>query len=581
MTEEEKKKLDEAQKAKAAEDDSSLEDIKWEIETSDVDAEEGKPIPDVEVAADTGEVGVEPEPEEPFDEFEAAEVEPPLEGPEEAISAEDVPAGGAVKEEPAEVEVGEAAAEEEGPSATEPEQPASPEPPPPPPSGVGYGEAWNWKEDRSGFRPFVFQFMSELYRFSRGRVDRIDDMGSMSGYFTYLAHYEEAPGLGLLTLNTELRYANVLARKRLEELGELTPEGVLKVFASRKLEGGQVSVFYEVLPRDKHVAITETYNSYGPGFIIHDTVSLLYGLLKRAGRGVHAYALHLPGNIVLVAGSNGNVHLTRRYTLVGEDEQAIIEGIHALSQDLQAMERNMGQKLDKVDWIQGLAWDLEIPKPAVEVALNPWPMQRMTLDGQEVWSALPMAIAKSQNAAAIGPKEEMYLRPLEQAEKFIWALLLALAIVAAFGAFSMQGVSSDMQASARSMRSQMNAMEADIQARKVEAEFSALEPTLQLAGNFKQAAVSPPFGEMWNYLASLKPEEIRVDGLDFSYQPESVVLRIEGEVQRDLSGAQFIFNSFLEDLEKGGFNVVSQQLDLDVDGNFYSLNLGWDLKKTE
>jgi len=574
MSDEERKKLDEAQNANASEDDSSFEDVKWEIETSDMDDKESEPVPDIEIAVDAEpepEPEAEPEPEsEPLqvpesEPWEAAE-------PDEGLEPEDIPPGGAIKEEPAEQEVGETVAEEPGDTTPEP---------PPPPSGVGYGEAWSWKEDRSGFKPFVFQYMNETYRFSKGRVDRIDDMAAMSGYFTYLTHYSESPGLGLLTLNTEPRYAKVLARKRLEELGELTPEGVLKVFDTRKLEGGQVSVFYEVLPRDRHVAITETYSSYGAGFIIHDTVSLLYGLLKRAGRGVHAYALHLPGSIVLVAGSNGNVHLTRRYTLVGEDEQAIIEGIHALTQDLQSMERNMGQKLDKVEWIEGLAWDLEIPKPAVEVTISAWPMQKLTLDGEEVWSALPMAVARSQQAAAIGPKEEMYLRPLEKAEKFIWALLLALAIVAGFGAYSMMGVSSDMQASARTMRSQMNAMEADIQARKVEAEFSALEPTLDLAQSFKLAAVSPPFGEMWNYLASLKPEEIRVDGLDFGYQPQMVVVRLEGEVLRDLSSAQFVFNAFLEDLEQGGFDVVSHELDLDVEGNFYSLNLGWDLKKTE
>ncbi len=54
----------------------------------------------------------------------------------------------------------------------------------------------------------------------------------------------------------------MLARKQLEEAGELSAEGILHVFSKRKLEGGQISVFYEILPRDRYVGMSETYAGY-------------------------------------------------------------------------------------------------------------------------------------------------------------------------------------------------------------------------------------------------------------------------------------------------------------------------------
>ncbi|MEW5774245.1 MAG: hypothetical protein AB1916_12065 [Thermodesulfobacteriota bacterium] len=447
------------------------------------------------------------------------------------------------------------------------------------PEQYDYTGLWGWRQSASGFTPFIFESDKTLHRFSPGRIDLVEDVGAMGRYFTYLVDFADAPGMGLLTLSTEMKYAPVLARKNLEEIGELSTDGILKIFAKRKLEGGQVSAFYEVLPRDRYAGISEAYQAFAPGFIIFDTVSLLHSLLKRVRGGVGAVALHLPGAILMLAGKSGQVNLARRYTLIGDDEQALTEGIFALEQDLTALQKNLGQKIPQVEWIEALTPTLNLARPDVEIPIVAWPVHMLTLNGERMWSALPSAIRRASSLDALGPKEELFLRPLEGLEKFVWVVFLALCIVAGLLFFQVNSARQGLDAHIQALSRQNQMAEQDIRSRAVELSAQDVEPALNLAREFNLAAVSPPFGEMWNYLASLRPASIRVDALEFAYQQDSLGVRLEGEVEMELTRAQQLFNGFLGTLEKNGFKIDSQQLDLGLEGNYYTLNVRWPLQK--
>jgi hypothetical protein len=448
----------------------------------------------------------------------------------------------------------------------------------PEPEQYDYTGLWGWRQTGSGFTPFIFESDKVMYRFSSGRMDQVEDVAAMGRYFTYVVDFSDAPGMGLLTLSTEMKYAQVLARKNLEEIGELSTDGVLKIFTKRKLEGGQISAFYEVLPRERYIGISEQYQTFRPGFIIFDTVSLLYSLLKRM-RGVAAVALHLPGAILMLAGKGGQVHLARRYTLIGDDDQALTEGIFALEQDLMALQKNMGQKVPQVEWIEALSPTLNLARPDVEIPLVAWPVHALSLNGERMWSALPGALRRVGTMDALGPKEEVFLRPLESLEKFVWAVFLALCVVAGLIVYQIGSARHNLDAYIQSLSQQNQMAEQDIRSRAADVAAQNVEPALILAKDFNQAAVSPPFGEMWNYLASLRPASVRVDALEFSYVPEALNIRLEGEVEMELTKAQQVFNGFLGILEKNGFKIANQKIDLGLEGNYYSMNVIWPLQK--
>lgn len=515
-----------------------LEDVSWEIDN------QGQP----EAKADEVDMAPEVEADQPEPQDEAPAAARPAAAPQPQPQAQARPAARLVQE-----------------SYVDP--------------NADYSAEWGWRTKSSGFQAFVFSLHGNKLLFSPRGVEPIDEVGGIGRYFKYLTDYADSPGMGILTLNTESKYAEVLARKQLEEAGELSAEGILHVFSKRKLEGGQISVFYEILPRDRYVGMSETYAGYPQGFVILDTVSLLYGLLKHHGRGAHVLALHIPGAIIMVAGKNGDVYLSRRYTLVGDDGDALVEGIFALEQDVAALEKNLGQRISHINWIEGLTGTLNLPRPDVEIPLVPYPVHRLQHGGETVWSALPEAMQAAPMAAILGPKEERLLRPLELAEKYVWAAMLAVALVAFVGYSYVATAKGEVMQRLASMQSANNALDSQLASRAGSLAFQDVTAAAQTASDIRTAALAPPLGEMWNYLSSLRPDYMRVDGLEFTYQPDGVAVRLEGQVEMDISTAQHGFVKFVSSLESQGFTIQSKQIDLGLEGNYYSLNALWPLKK--
>lgn len=79
-------------------------------------------------------------------------------------------------------------------------------------------------------------------------------------------------------------------------------------------------------------------------------------------------------------------------------------------------------------------------------------------------------------------------------------------------------------------------------------------------------------------MSTIRPDYIRVDGLEFVYGANEINMRLEGQVEMDLSVAQHGFNRFVKTLETEGFTIQEQRIDLGLEGNYYSVNAQWPLK---
>jgi len=288
-------------------------------------------------------------------------------------------------------------------------------------------------------------------------------------------------------------------------------------------------------------------------------------------------AMHLPGSVLMVAGRNGQVHLARRYTLIGDDDQALTEGIFAMQQDLESLQKILGQRMPHVDWIEALTFSLNLARPEVDIPLLPWPVHALSMGGERAWSALPLGVRRASTTEALGPKEESWLRPLENLERIVWAALATVVLVAGAFIYLYGQENHNFILNISVLKQQISQAEQDIQARQAALVVENLGQAVAVARDFNQAASLPPFAEMWNYLASLRPKPVRVDGVELSYSPEGLGVRLEGEVELEMATAQQVFDTFLNTLQKSKFKLESQKIDLGLEGNFYTVNLTWTL----
>ncbi len=435
-------------------------------------------------------------------------------------------------------------------------------------------EQWEWRISRSEFTPLLLEIQGNKYKMTPQQgLALAEGTADMEEYFIYLVDYNQSPGMGQLILSTEFKYAEPMARKALEAAGELNSGGVLRIYDKSRIPGGQVRLTYEILPREEFSHLGDAYLSSKNGFIAMSTVSFLVSEIQRRRKGVHVFALHLPESILVVAGKRGTVFLSRRYTLFGEDEQSVYEGISMVVQDLRELEKTIGANFQQVEWITALSGALNLKRLDFEFIFSPQPLHEFTLGQFQFWSALPSALKEVSSKAVLVPKEEKLLRFLERKEKWALAVLLAFFVVFVVVAFQSFMRTSSLHAEGEQLSSLLDQSRAEANVRAGEINFSDIEPTYELSEAINQAAFYPPFGEVWNQLALARPEAVRVDGLEFSYgENKDVVVRIEGQVEQDLATAKSTLMEFVKNIEARGYEILGQHIKLDIEGSYFNLD---------
>ncbi|MBT8764146.1 hypothetical protein KFV02_09400 [Desulfohalobiaceae bacterium Ax17] len=439
-------------------------------------------------------------------------------------------------------------------------------------------QGWNIAEHTS-YPDFVLDLESGLYLFSGNVVAQDVDIDKYNKHLLYFVDYYLAPEMGILTIDGQPKYAHILARKKLQEQGELTDEYELHFVTRRKISKSRTEFLYQLLPREKHYNLLDKATKTRQGYLLFDTLGLLYGLflgLKR--KKAVALALHIPEAILLLAGRRGRVFWARRYALAGDDEHALQEGIFACVQDL--LTQSGGEDIEQIEWLEGLAdnpvWPQILPQG---VSFYRWPLYILELDGRKVWSSLPGAVRHVSKKACFGPKNEIWALGLEKIEKWVWAAMLGLSL--SFGASAILFDKTNKQV-------ELEISQLEQQAQELVKDIKELQEPLQklqryskedlsrlreLAQNIKDATLSPKLIEIWNGLAKLKPRVCRIEALEIKYIKDGVQVRLEGTIDADLIQAQSVFTKYLAMLEEAGYKILRKDIDLSLENNFFALTL--------
>lgn len=420
---------------------------------------------------------------------------------------------------------------------------------------------------------FVVDLGQGLEYFSGSTIRPLADMRSLGRFTSLVVDFPNSMGMGAISLQGELRYAEMVTRKRLESQGELTLEGQLLLYDAKKTGPNEFEALYQVAPKGRYQGIQNAYTSTPSGFVYYDTVSLLRGLiLNMDRRNAHAVAMHVADSLILLIGRGHDFYLARRYQLIGDESESIADTIYAIERDIETVQRNNAVEVDRVEWIEAYRTDQDWKHPATEIPLNIWPLAELNKEGQRVYSALPAVMKRVPASAMLGPKNESWLRPLERVEKILWLALVAGIAICVFTYFSLEELKRPIARDVRELESQI-AMLKQQTPDPVDFPPSRIQPTLDMANSINLAAYSPPLVNVWNQLAAVKPASLQVDMVNFNYAPDFVTVIVEGKIHLGLTQAQSVFTEFIASLERSGFQVADQSLYLDVTGNTYTLTV--------
>lgn len=431
---------------------------------------------------------------------------------------------------------------------------------------------------RTASKAVVLEMDGRLAMISDNAVHDLENIRHCPGYALFLADLDQS--FGLMNVTGDPRYAAVMGRKELEDRGELTADSQLFVHSTKKIDSTQSTVFYSVFSRQKYAGIASAYKDHEHGFELFDPVGLLHGLLlTMPASQPHALALHLGQTVLLLVGRRSEIMLARRYSLFGQDDDSLAESVSALVQDVALLEDNLGMQVSQINWIEALAFDLSQRVPETQIPLSPWPVTRLNWNGREAWSALPGLADRIPVKASVGPREEKYLKPAETVVNWLLAAGVLLTLAFGAGAYLYSTAVEQLKAGVGDVEAAYQRELGELQAMTVSLDKLDTNTFLRTAEAVGEAVLAPTMGEMWNVLAATKPHTFKVQGVELRYDRENVLVRLEGTLDEGLGQAQEVFARYIADMERIGFVLVDQNLNIDLERIDYLLQLQWPIKR--
>ena len=421
---------------------------------------------------------------------------------------------------------------------------------------------------RGAVPEFVFDNGRERLRFHNGKAETVQGHQECSGFACYVMASTKNESVGVLPVRGNYRYAEVLARKRLEDLGDLTDESSLVIYQKRRGPDNEALVLYQIVPRTRHEALLRTQSLSAMGLAIFDIVALLRGvIMKLPGNKLHAVGFRQEGSLLLLVGKGRDIHLARRYALSGEGETGAGECLQTIRQDLKSLEkRNLGavNRLCLIDPLLPENHDQEFSEVTYlenNLVLVRWPLEPVSLRGETWWSALPGVMRGLPLSASLGSRCERWILPLERKEKAIWAGILGGAMLFAVLALFLSQGNKDLLQQCKTLENQIAFLDAKA-AEPVKSDSRSLAPYVSLAESLARARELPPLVRIWNRLAKAKPDEICLDSLSVRYEEEGVLVDMKARIPGNLARTQQLQIEFERNLQQAGFTPTNRALSL-------------------
>ncbi len=430
------------------------------------------------------------------------------------------------------------------------------------------------------YKDFVFESREGRFLFSGSGINILEENEPVHAYCQVVADFYGSPGPGVMMVEGNHKYAAVLGRRKLQQQGEITDEFVLHPMQNLKVGKNQSALFYQFVPRADQTRLLLESEKSPEGFLLHDTVGLLAGLLKKMKRdGPVALALHLPEAMMVVAGDRKRVIWARRYALAGEDLPALADGFEVISQDLQIARREAGMDIREVLWIESLTRALIWPEdPSEEIRFTRLPVFGLRQGEAVVYSSLPGLMGMVPQSLALSEPADRILVEVGHWEKWILAGVFSLTLMLAGAGVWMHRHVGGLEDQARQLASQKRTLRRTYSSLTASVGFTREEQARAVdaskaAARVQRVEQSVPLAAVWNGLAGLRPASCRIQALELTYENTLAKLRLEGVIDLGLTQAQAVYSSFLAALEKKGFVVKQQNFQMDMDSNFFSMVL--------
>ncbi len=437
----------------------------------------------------------------------------------------------------------------------------------------------NFLKEIKNIPPMVIDTSGEMFFISSEEAKKVKNISNIDNFLYYILDTTSTSEPGIYTVIGPYKYAEIMAKKKLEERGDITPEETFIIYQKKKEDKTKTTVIYNLIPTNVYDRIREQYNSFSHGMVVFDSMGIACAYLERIAKNDPiGIVCESASSTVMVVGKKGEFLLSRRYEKEGllnfgeEDTSALIE------QDLIRFEKDKGIKVGKIIWCPIFIRGKSPTAPeftSCETSLLPFIQKEV--EGEIIFTSLPYIIEKIPFNYALFGKEERWIRPLEKAEVYLWGTMLFVSCVLIGIFFLFSNTQKRLEAKSKELSQVIKAYERSLDyfSPKIKGKErgKGYNQILSFSQKLIRSQKAPSYGFFWKIMDEIRPKGVYLTEMDVYYGKKSAKVSLTGEIPDTMLQAQQSFSSFLTRLTRAGFKIKEQHINLGLDTSSFLVNL--------
>ena len=423
----------------------------------------------------------------------------------------------------------------------------------------------------TGHGKYIIELDEKTYWCAENRLETIGSLKEVTeeGQKWLVSDFENAVSR-TMTIETPPKYAEVIARKKMEESGEFDEPISIVTHWKKKTDKDSTRIFFTALPTRLYQRHFESTEYHSDSVLVFPLYTILYGLLKRVARSRPVAVVFQHGRFAdILIGTKQTVYYANRCAAFDDTKEQISALWETVQSDITSVELENKIEIEDillVDWVDSKQ-EPELPD-ALKDRFSFIEKKPMVFNGKTYRASFFTAIQmqSSFNSASSAPEKFLFFSQLS----LPWLnAILVLAVLLCSGGywwFSHQTAAMAMETDALQRRAQaLRAQTASPQA--------PYKEVLSFVRNLERYRQTPSLKAVLNDLSGALSNMMSVEILKIDYGEDKVTIEVFGRTQATFDQAHKGYLRFLGLLQQNGYAVVESTFDTKIENSTFLTRL--------
>jgi hypothetical protein len=415
---------------------------------------------------------------------------------------------------------------------------------------------------RQGSIQYACELDGVTYRFTKGRLDRIDDLNEIEGDKWFVSDMQKAIPRAL-TMETPNKYAELMVRRKLHESGEFEePVSVMTHLKTRR-EKNATDIFFTAVPTRLYQHYFDQVKEHEDNVLFFPLYAILFGVLKdtRSKEPV-AVVFQYSRFADLIIGDHKEVFYANRCLAFDTSEEQILALWDLVRLDIKNVEEERGRSVAKVVFIN---WIDSAPEPewpeALPVELCALEQEEVTLEGQvhniSFFKAVSLQ-AGFQSSSPLIEKSSYYTRRWASWLNIVFTLVVFLMVS---GYFWLDQKNQRLQHNIGRLENRIAKTDPQIPLNVSRQHF---KKSLAFLRELDYCASVPPYRRVINDVSDALSGGMELLVLKLDYTRQAVNLEFFGTTLAPFDEAHHGYQHFLQIIRERGYVISDSRFETEI-----------------